>query len=112
VLASYGNEIAFEDTIEEALSALFRGDGTTTPPPTDPDAPTEPPTGGDSLSEALADAQQALVDSEAALKAGDFAAYGEAQQRLADAISRAAAAAGAELEPSPSPSPTETAPSA
>ncbi len=110
VLASYGNEIAFEDTIEEALSALFRGDGTMTPPPTDPDTPTEPPTGGDTLAEALAEAQQALVDSEAALKAGDFAAYGEAQQRLADAIARAAAAAGAEVEPSPTP--TASAPSA
>jgi len=110
VLASYGNEIAFENTIEEALSALFRGDGTTAPPPTDPGTPTEPPSGGDALTQALADAQQALTDSEAALKAGDFAAYGEAQQRLADAISRAAAAAGAEA--SPSPTPTPSAPSA
>ena len=107
---SFGNEIAFEDTLEAALSALFRGDGTTTPPPTDPGTPTEPPSGGDALTQALADAQQALTDSEAALKAGDFAAYGEAQQRLADAISRAAAAAGAEA--SPSPTPTPSAPSA
>jgi uncharacterized membrane protein (UPF0182 family) len=106
VLASYGNEIAFEDTIEEALSALFRGDGTTTPPPNDPGTPTEPPAGGDALTQALADAQQALTDSEAALQAGDFAAYGEAQQRLADAIARAAAAAGAEVEAAPSPEPS------
>lgn len=41
------------------------------------------------LQKALQDAQQAMTDSDAALAEGDWAKYGEAQQRLKDAIARA-----------------------
>jgi hypothetical protein len=41
------------------------------------------------------DARQAILDSQAALAANDFAAYGEAQERLSDAIDRAIAAEAA-----------------
>ena len=57
----------------------------TDPPATDPDA-------GDArtrLNNALADAQQAMQDSEEARVSGDWAAYGEAQERLEDALQRA-----------------------
>ena len=43
---------------------------------------------------ALQRARQALSDSQAALKSGDWTAYGEAQKRLQQAISDAVAAEG------------------
>jgi hypothetical protein len=49
------------------------------------------------LQQALGTAKQALQDSSAALARGDFAAYGEAQQRLSAAVD-AASAAEARLE--------------
>jgi uncharacterized membrane protein (UPF0182 family) len=42
-----------------------------------------------SLRSALASAQSALADSQAALKKGDFTAYGKAQDRLKAAIAAA-----------------------
>jgi uncharacterized membrane protein (UPF0182 family) len=64
----------------------------TTPAPT---ATTPAPTGtpdAAALARALADAEAAYAEGQAALKAGDFAAYGVAQEKLKDAIERAIAA--------------------
>ena len=66
------------------------------------------------MSQAIADAQRAYEAGQTALKSGDFAAYGVAQQQLAAALARAAAAASgapptASIEPvgvDPSPSPS------
>jgi uncharacterized protein len=41
------------------------------------------------LQKALDDANQAIKDSDAALQKGDFSAYGEAQQRLKEAVNKA-----------------------
>jgi uncharacterized membrane protein (UPF0182 family) len=108
VLVAFGNQVAFEDTLNEALDALFGGDsGAATgdadvpttpdlvpspeepapgesPEPADPDAPEVP--AGDPREAALQSAQEALVDREAALQAGDWTAYGEADERLTAAI--------------------------
>lgn len=68
----------------------------TTEPTTSPTTePTSPPASGDAnarLSAALQDAQQAIADGQAALADGDFAAYGEAQERLQTALEEAIAA--------------------
>ena len=69
----------------------------TAEPTSEPTAePTEPTTpDGDPrarLDAALQDAAAAMTDSRTALQAGDFAAYGEAQDRLQDALERAIAA--------------------
>jgi hypothetical protein len=108
VLVSFGNRIGFADTLPQALDQVFEGDAGTSPPP---DTDGEQPPVDDTLEQALADAEQALADADAALKAGDFAAYGEAQQRLADAIARAVAASGGTpaTPTSPSPEPTVSA---
>ena len=59
------------------------------------------------MATAIADAQKAFADGEAALRAGDFTAYGEAQKRLKDALARAAAASPTgSLTVSPTPAPT------
>ncbi len=82
-----------------ATPPVSPGSSATTPSPTS--SPTGTPTTsppaqtGDPaarLDAALQDAQQAIVDGEAALAQGDFAAYGEAQDRLQEAIERALAA--------------------
>jgi hypothetical protein len=115
VLVSFGNDVAFEDTLEQALDSLFRGQGVV--PPAEP---TQPEPGGEpgvdqneALDQALADAQAAIEDAEQALADGDFAAYGQAQEDLRDAIARAVEAqraGGTTSSPSPSPtgSPTGT----
>ena len=94
VLVSFGNKVAFEDTLNEALDALFGGDSgadggdvdvTPTPNPTPTPGETTPPASGD-FEAALEAARQAMVDRQAALEAGDWAKYGEADKRLTDAI--------------------------
>jgi uncharacterized membrane protein (UPF0182 family) len=117
VVAVFGDNIAIDNTLDAALNKVFGGNSGAvagdegTPPPT-AGSPTQTPTGsatgqptqtpvpGDAqaqLQQALGTAKQALQDSSAALARGDFAAYGEAQQRLSAAVD-AASAAEARLE--------------
>ena len=111
VLVSYGNNVAFEDTLQQALDSLFAqqgesapeaGGGTTTPPPSGGGGTPDNP----ALTRALQDAQNAITAAEQALKAGDFAAYGQAQKDLQAAINRAVAAQGSPTTGSPSASPS------
>ncbi len=69
--------------------------GATTPTTPAPSETTPAPTGtpdAGALAQALADAEAAYEEGQAALQAGDFAAYGAAQEKLKDAIERAIAA--------------------
>lgn len=107
VFVSFGDDVGFADTLSEALDEVF-GEGVAEPqdPGVDPEDPADPtpepePDPGTepelaearaALALALADAQQALTDGQAALAEGDFAAYGEAQDDLERALSRAIAA--------------------
>ncbi|WP_298455972.1 UPF0182 family protein [uncultured Cellulomonas sp.] len=63
----------------------------------EPVEPVQPPAGDAraQLDQALADANAAYAEGQAALAAGDFTAYGEAQQRLQQAIEAAIAAEAA-----------------
>lgn len=99
ILVAFGDQIAFEDTLELALDALFGGDsGAEVSDGNQPDTGGE--TGGGSgadsgnaaLDAALNKAKQALQDKEAALRAGDWSAFGEADERLQQAIEEALAA--------------------
>lgn len=114
VLVAFGDQIAFEDTLDTALDVLFKGnsgadagdtgvppvavpeDGTPAPE-TDtggatPEATPAPSTEtGDPSTDAqvqslLAEAKQALEEKQAALTAGDFAAYGVADDKLTETI--------------------------
>ncbi|MCL6423807.1 UPF0182 family protein [Brachybacterium sp. JHP9] len=75
-----------EGTVEE-------GAGTPAPAPTDPAAePAPAPAAGtpqERLDTALRDAEAATAEADAAMQAGDWAAYGAAQDKLADALTRA-----------------------
>ncbi|MFM7596998.1 MAG: UPF0182 family protein, partial [Actinomycetota bacterium] len=104
VLAAYGGNVALEDTLDEALAKVLSTDPNPTPEPTPGPSPDPQPTptptpgpepSGDPLTDlqtALADAQSAYDRGREALARGDFAAYGEAQAELEDALRRAAEA--------------------
>jgi uncharacterized membrane protein (UPF0182 family) len=110
VLVSFGENIAFEDTLDGALDKLFGGDSgaaagdTGVPPETDPGTDpgttdpgtTDPgtPTTNAALQQALADAQAALQARAAAYAANDLVAAAQADEDLQDAVERAVAASG------------------
>ena len=92
VLVSFGDQIGFDNTLKGALDQVFSGASTSilnSVPGTTTSGTTQANT---SLKSALQNAKQAMADSQAALKAGDFAAYGRAQDRLKAAINAAIAA--------------------
>jgi uncharacterized membrane protein (UPF0182 family) len=93
ILVAFGDQIAFEDTLDGALNVLFGGDsGVVTPDPgTDP-GPTDPGNANPAVAKALAAAKQAFADKIAAMKSGDWTAYGEADKALKAALDAAIAA--------------------
>jgi uncharacterized membrane protein (UPF0182 family) len=100
ILVAFGDQIAFEDTLDQALTVLFGSSETgATPAPTDPDAepadpsaPSEPTTPSVNLQLALQQALDAIREKEAAMAAGDWTAFGQAEQKLRRAIEAALAA--------------------
>jgi uncharacterized membrane protein (UPF0182 family) len=101
VLVSFGNEVAAGTTLAESLADLFGVPAPDVPDePDEPDAPDEPeepttpttpatPPAPD-IAAAIRQATQAFQDGQAALTRQDFAAYGQAQQRLQAALERLA----------------------
>ncbi len=120
VLVSFGEQVGFAPTLDEALDQVFEGDSgavtgdsenvgetpddpaappvdgepTAEPseePTADPTTPADPGTGDPAadLRAALEDANAAIQQGQDALAEGDFAAYGEAQDRLDEALQRA-----------------------
>ena len=100
MLVAFGDRVAFENTLTEALDTLFGGDsgatgGDDTVEP-NPDAvvpdtgttPTEPTQPTNAQADALAAAQNAMIDRETALKAGDLAKFAEADERLTAAVQK------------------------
>ena len=103
ILVAFGDQLAFEDTLDLALDSLFGGDsGADTPDgeipttPTDPEDPeTDTPDPGGTnaaLQAALADAKDALDERTAAYAANDLVAAAEADKKLTAALERALAA--------------------
>jgi uncharacterized membrane protein (UPF0182 family) len=107
VLVGYGANVALDDTLTGALEQVLGSspvpeaepepipeDGIAPRPTPDPQ-PTTPPSTGDPVTDlaiAIDDAQRAYQEGQDALADGDFGAYGEAQDRLAEALERAAVA--------------------
>ncbi|WP_035810238.1 UPF0182 family protein [Curtobacterium sp. S6] len=116
VLVGFGEKVGFAPTLDEALNELFDGNsGAQTSKDAGVDA-SQADSGksdqGDSgssgespdLKKSLEDANKAMQDSSKAMKDGDWAAYGQAQDRLNKALDEALKADGASASPSPSPS--------
>jgi uncharacterized membrane protein (UPF0182 family) len=94
ILVAFGDQIAFEDTLDQALTSLFGSSGLTpTPTPTDPDVePTDPGTdtpASTNLELALQQALEAIQEKEAAMASGDWTAFGKAEEKLKRAIQAA-----------------------
>ncbi len=110
ILVAFGDQVAFEDTLQEALDVLFGGDsGATTgdedaaptpapsdspgatpsPQPTDgADDPTTTPGTGDEITRLLSEAREVMMARDTAMAEGDWATYGEQDDRLTNIISR------------------------
>ncbi|WP_414695820.1 UPF0182 family protein [Oryzihumus sp.] len=114
VVVAFGDKLAWSDTLTGALDGLFGGNAGAVAGDSGSGATTTPPSTGTgtgsstALAKALADAQRAYAAGQDALKKGDFAAYGQAQKDLQDAIARAVAAQpkGGSVTVTPSPSAT------
>ena len=99
VLVAFGDKIAFEDTLNGALDALFggnsgasAGDGTAIDVPTKPGTPNAPATSNAAkLKQALQAARNAMIAKESAMAKGDWAAYGKADAALKAALDAALA---------------------
>jgi uncharacterized membrane protein (UPF0182 family) len=117
VLVAFGDQVGFADTLDEALDQVFGGDsgaqaGDAENVDTDANAGGSDAENGDAdnagggsdtdsgsvsvspssnaeLKAALTQAAQAMKDSDAAMKSGDWSAYGKAQQELNDALNKA-----------------------
>jgi len=108
VLVAFGDQIAFQDTLDQALNVLFGGDSgaTTGDENVEPGtgagegenggSPTTPTTPSDEMQALLNQAKQALKNKQAALAEGDWTAYGAADAQLADIISKMIALTDAE----------------
>jgi uncharacterized membrane protein (UPF0182 family) len=114
VLVSFGDQIGFADTLDEALDQVFGGDsgaaagdagaspGEGAQPPAAGEKPGQADIGAQQqLQQALQAANQAIQDGQKALSQGDFNAYGEAQKRLQQEIQRALEAEAALEKPAP-----------
>lgn len=110
MLVSFGNDVAANTTLARSLADLFgepAAGATPTPSPgaspgasPGPSPAPVPVPVGDTAS-LIAQADAAFREGEAALRAGDFAAYGAAQDRLRAALDQLATP-----QPSPQSSPT------
>lgn len=127
VLVQFGDRIGYDDTLQGALDQIFQGESGveteesggiddtaapteeegTTPPPTEEEGTTPSPTPteqtpapaeGD-LEQAVADAQKAWDDAQAAQAEGRWTDYGEALDRLEAALNRAAELSGQTATP-------------
>lgn len=102
VLVSFGDKVGFADTLSEALDQLFDGSsgavtnegdgnksgGNAGGKPSD----AAPASAEQQLKEALAAADAAIKAGQEALAKGDFAAYGNEQKKLSDALDKALSA--------------------
>jgi uncharacterized membrane protein (UPF0182 family) len=123
VLVAFGDKIGFAPTLDAALKQLFGGNSGANAGDVANNGQTPPATGGTTpgstdakaeLKAALDAANAAITAGQAALAEGNFAAYGEQQKKLSEALKRAIdaeaklAVPGAAPTASPTASPTAT----
>ena len=103
VLVGFGDRVAFGATLQEALTKVFntdvilvrnRSEAHDTPP------------ANQTIKQALAEAQNAYVAAQAALKAGNLAEYQTQVNKMKAAIDRAVTAGAVVPTPTPSATPT------
>jgi uncharacterized membrane protein (UPF0182 family) len=88
---------AYESTLDAALNSVFGVKNASQPPAStgnNGSTTTSPPPSSAALQRAIADAQRDEANAEAALRRGDFAAYGRYENALKSDLARIAGAAG------------------
>lgn len=91
VIVATGSRIVMQPTLEEALNNLFGGGTAPAQAPSPPPAPT--PSQSLTIPRLAADAQAGFTRAQDALRAGDFARYGDELRQLEDALTRLTQAA-------------------
>ncbi|MFM1950999.1 MAG: hypothetical protein RL418_686, partial [Actinomycetota bacterium] len=93
ILVAFGDQIAFEDTLDEALDVLFGGNSGAVTGDSEGTGSTSSPSDSESASPELVAvleaARKAIEDKQVALADGDWTAYGTADEKLAQAIEKA-----------------------
>ena len=119
VLVAFGDKIGFAPTLDAALKQLFGGNSGANAGDVANNGQTPPTTGGTTpgstdakaeLKAALDAANAAITAGQAALAEGNFAAYGEQQKKLSEALKRAIDAEAKLAVPGAAPSGSPTAP--
>ncbi|MGH9112450.1 MAG: UPF0182 family protein [Acidimicrobiales bacterium] len=102
VIASFGDQVVIEDTLQQALAALF-GERVATqerpdePAPDGEEAPAEPEgSAAEQAAALLAEADQLFADADVALADGDIGAYQENVDQARDRVAEAMELLGAE----------------
>ncbi len=116
ITVAFGDEIGYAATLDEALDQVFGGDsgakaGDAGVDPGDREAPGDDgATKGarEKLAEALNRAREAMQESTTAMQAGDWEAYGAAQNKLQKALEDAVAAEQEDTGAAPAPEATDT----
>jgi uncharacterized membrane protein (UPF0182 family) len=108
VIVASSERVVMRETLNEALAALTEADAESAGPLEPPPDTTEPPptTGDQTIASLTAGALDAYDRSQAALQAGDWATYGQEQERLATILRQLAALSGS--QPSGTPVPAAT----
>lgn len=91
VIVGYGDRVEMKPTLQEALQALF---GEQPTPQPQPQPPPQPKPEGDLLV-LVAEANRLYDEAQAALRAGDWAAYGERMGQLSRVLDRMSELTGA-----------------
>jgi uncharacterized membrane protein (UPF0182 family) len=112
VFAYYGGQVGYSTTLQGALAQVFGVAPPASTAPTPPGSGSPPASGGSgtkgnaAVLKFVQQAQQLYAKAQAALKRGDFAAYGTYQRELQTALANAQKAAQGTPVASPSPSPS------
>lgn len=98
VLTSFGGQVGFAPTLQEALDQTFGGDAAATvtehngTSASSSEGDKKPETQQERLNRSLVDAANAMKEADKARQEGNWAAYGEAQKKLDRALTEALAA--------------------
>ncbi len=90
VIVGFGNRVEMRPTLEEALKAVFAAEAQPQPQP----QPQPEPQPVEDLAALAREANRVYDEAQAALRSGDWTAYGEKMTRLSELLDRMAALAG------------------
>ncbi|MGQ9475459.1 MAG: UPF0182 family membrane protein [Actinomycetota bacterium] len=95
VIVGYGDRVEMKPTLQDALQALFGEQPTPQPQPQPPTQPQPQPKPEGDLLVLVVEANRLYDEAQAALRAGDWAAYGERMDQLSRVLDRMSELTGA-----------------